>query len=216
MYVNEAGNLYEVNEIMYFISDVRLHKSDGSVQLIEDWKDIHYVDIEIPSTLTWNVYDEIEEGTYDSITFVFGISEIKNQSFMFVDFPEVNMMWPEQLGGGYHYMMINGRWLSERQVVEAFNFHLGIGQLYKGGIFHTDSIYEYVHNHFTVSLPGSAFVMEPGVTREIEIAMHVDSWFKTPHEFDFNYWGGAIMQVQDAMHIGCQNGYDVFEVRAIK
>nr|HPK05664.1 hypothetical protein [Bacteroidales bacterium] len=30
-YVNEAGNPYEVTEIMYFISDLKLFRSDGSV-----------------------------------------------------------------------------------------------------------------------------------------------------------------------------------------
>ena len=29
---------------------------------------------------------------------------------MFVNPPEVNMMWPDVLGGGYHYLMLNGKW----------------------------------------------------------------------------------------------------------
>ncbi len=86
-YVNAAGNPYEINEVMYFISDVTLYHADGSVKMIEDWKDIHYVDIDIPSTLNWEVYDDIPTGTYDSITFVFGIPEEKNESFMFVNPP---------------------------------------------------------------------------------------------------------------------------------
>ena len=107
-YVNAAGNPYEINQVMYFISDVTLHKSDGTKRLISDWKDIHYVDIDIPETLKWDVYDDIPSGNYDSVSFIFGISGEKNKSFMFVNPPEVNMMWPDILGGGYHYMMING------------------------------------------------------------------------------------------------------------
>ena len=61
-YVNAAGNPYEVNEVQYFISDVTLHRSDGTKKLIEDWKDIHYVEIDIPSTLEWAVYDDIPSG----------------------------------------------------------------------------------------------------------------------------------------------------------
>ena len=128
MYVNAAGNPYEINQLMYFISDVTLYKSDGTKKIIDEWKDINYVDIDIPSTLKWDVFDDIPAGNYDSISFIFGITAEKNTSFMFVNPPEVNMMWPDVLGGGYHYMMINGKWENLQNQIEPFNFHLGIGQ----------------------------------------------------------------------------------------
>lgn len=216
IYVNSAGNPYEINEIMYFISDVILYKAGGQGLLIDEWKDIHYVELAIPSTLDWEVFDDIPVGTYDSITFVFGIPEEKNESFMFVNPPEDKMMWPDILGGGYHYMMINGKWLDENKEEQFYNFHLGIGQLYKGDEINFDSIYAYVQNYFTVSLPGSSFQLNKGQTREIEIIMNVESWFETPHNFDFNYWGGAIMEIQPAMKMGIENGYDVFSIGSIK
>ncbi|MFA4851595.1 MAG: MbnP family protein [Bacteroidales bacterium] len=217
MYVNTAGNPYEVSQLMYFISDVRLHKSDGTIKLIEDSIDINYVDIDIPSTLTWNVYDDIPAGTYDSITFVFGITAEKNKSYMFVNYPEVNMMWPDPLGGGYHYMMLNGKWLDTLNNIENFNFHLGIGQLYKSNATNcVDSIYAFVQNFFNVKLPNSSFTLEKNTIKDIEIIMNIDSWFKTPHDFDFNYWGGNIMQIQPAMQMAKENGVDVFTTGTIQ
>jgi hypothetical protein len=213
MYINEAGNHYEVNQLMYFISDVTLHKSDGTTKLIDGWKDINYVDIEIPSTLEWPVYDDIAVGDYDKITFTFGISQAKNISMMFVNPPEVNMMWPSILGGGYHYMMLNGKWKDTADVVQNFAFHMGIGQLYhSNAIDNTDSIYAFVQNYFEVNLPNSSFTIEKNNTRHIELIMNIDSWFKTPHTYDHNYWGGAIMQNQPAMQMAKENGYDVFSV----
>lgn len=216
MYVNAAGNQYEVNQLMYFISDVTLYKSGGTKKIIDDWKDINYVDIDIPSTLTWNVYDSIPVGTYDSITFIFGITAEKNKSFMFVNSPEVNMMWPDVLGGGYHYMMLNGKWIDTTNAVENFNFHMGIGQLYKSNVITVDSIYAFVQNYFTVSLANSSFTLSNNETKEIEIIMNIDSWFNTPHIYDHNYWGGSIMQIQPAMQMIKENGYDVFTVGNIK
>ncbi len=216
MYVNSAGNPYEINEVMYFISDVILYKDGGQDLLIDEWKDIHYVELAIPSTLTWEVFDDIPVGNYDSITFVFGIPEEKNESFMFVNPPEDKMMWPDILGGGYHYMMINGKWLDENEVEQFYNFHLGIGQLYYGDEINFDSIYAYVQNYFTVSLPGSSFELNKDQTIEIEIIMNIESWFETPHDFDFNYWGGAIMENQPAMRMGIENGHDVFSIGSIK
>lgn len=216
IYTNAAGNQFEVNEVMYFISDVTLHRRDGSDILIDEWKDIHYIDLEFPETLTWEVFDDIPIGDYDSISFTFGINEEKNQSFMFTDFPEVNMMWPEHLGGGYHYMMINGHWLSSENLIESFNFHLGIGQLYRGEEENFDSIYAFVHNHFEVSLPNSSFSISKDEVREIDIVMNINSWFEGPSDFDFDFWGGAIMTNQEAMRQGCENGNDAFTIGAIR
>jgi len=216
MYVNAAGNSYGVFDVMYFVSDVTLYKSDGSIKLINEWKDINYVDVDIPSTLTWDVYDEIPAGEYDSITFVFGIPTEKNKSFMFVNYPEVNMMWPDVLGGGYHYMMINGKWKDSSGIANNFDFHLGIGQLYHSNATDCiDSIYAFVQNYFTVSLPGSSFTLLKSETKEMEIVMNIESWFKTPHNFDFNYWGANIMQLQPAMQVVKENGYDVFTIGKI-
>ena len=210
IYVNAAGNPYLINEIQYFISDVTLYKNDGSEKLIDDWKDIHYVDTDIPSTHTWEVYDKIEKGTYDSISFTFGISEEKNISFMFVNPPESYMFWPEYLGGGYHYMKLNGKWLEEGQTTETtpFDFHLGIGQIYDSN----DSIIGFVQNYFRVSLPGSGFTITEGQTKEISITMNVENWFKNPHIYDHDIWQGYIMQNQEAMQIVKENGHDVFLV----
>lgn len=235
IYTNAAGNQYMVNEIQYFVSDIKLHRSDGSFQLIDAWKDIHYVDTDLPETQIWNVFDDIEPGNFQKISFTFGISEEKNQSLMFVNPPERDMFWPEVLGGGYHYMKLNGKWLDENQQSLPFAFHLGIGQIYsagasnpilsnpvsgkcqrcctiyKGSATNPDSIIGFVQNYFEVQLPNSAFALREGDTLDFEIRMNVQNWFQNPHIYDHNYWGGSIMQKQDAMKMGCDNGQtDVF------
>jgi len=211
-YINAAGSVYSITEVKYFVSELTLYKSDGSKQLINQWEEIHFVDEDLPDTKTWNVYDKIPIGTYDSITFVFGITEEKNKSFMYVNPPEVNMMWPDILGGGYHYLMINGFWKNTLQQNEPYNFHLGIGQLYAGSTISTDSIVGYVQNYFTVHLPNSSFTIQKDETKEIQFIMNIESWFKTPHIYDHNYWGGAIMQKQLAMQMAKENGWDVFSI----
>jgi hypothetical protein len=198
-YSNAAGNQLMFSEIQYFISDVELHYTDGSKYEINKWKDIHYVDSDIPSTQTWDVYDSIPAGNIDSISFTFGINEQKNQSYMYVNPPESLMFWPDILGGGYHYLKLNGKWLNEDQLQSPFNFH--------------------VQNYFRVGavLPpysSYTFSVRAGETSGIALVMNVESWFETPAAFDFNFWGGDIMQNQDAMHAGCLNGQDVFSLYA--
>jgi len=208
VYTNEAGNQYLVNEIQYFISDVTLYKDDGTVKIIDDWKDIHYVDTDIPETFNWKVYDKIVPGSYDSIAFTFGFNEVKNISFMYVNSPEKEMFWPEYLGGGFHYMKLNGKWLPNGQAQTLpFNFHMGIGQIYYEN---TDSIIGYVHNHFRVSLPGSEFSVSPGSHESFVFVMNVEKWFEEPHMYNHDEFGGDIMQKQQAMQIAKENGWNVF------
>lgn len=214
MYTNQAGNSYLVNEIQYFVSDVTLYRNDGEAITIDEWKDYHYVDTDLPETQTWEVYDDIPAGEYDSIAFTFGFDEQKNQSFMFVNPPESYMFWPEFLGGGYHYMKLNGKWLPQGQNQNSpFDFHMGIGQIYYS---YPDSITGFIHNHFRVGLPGTAFSLADGETKSIEVIMNVENWFEEPHDYDHDVYGGYIMQNQEAMEKAKENGHNVFTVRQIE
>ena len=121
--------------------------------------DIHYVDTDLPETWEYALLDKIPAGNYDSISFTFGISEEKNQSLMFVNPPESYMFWPELLGGGYHYMKLNGKWENLESNILPFNFHLGIGQIRDP---ETQEIIGFEQNYFRVSLPNSAFSISGG------------------------------------------------------
>ncbi len=212
-YINQAGNEYMVNEIQYFISDVVLHAyAPGQDYMIDAWKDIHYVDTDIPATMEWQVFDDISPGNYMRISFTFGIREEKNVSLMYTDPPESLMFWPEYLGGGYHYMKLNGKWLDTNNLERPYNFHLGIGQIYNPN---SGDITGFIQNYFEIEVPASGFEIINDQTTVISLVMHVDRWFKGPHTYDHNYWGGDIMQKQDAMKVGCENGYDVFEVLGV-
>lgn len=210
-YTNEAGNRYEITELMYFVSDFVLYSHLHTPISIDAWTAIHYVDVLHPESLIWNVFDSIPQGIIDSVSFTFGISAQRNQSFMFVNPPESNMAWPDVLGGGYHYLMINGRWIDAQEVAQPYNFHLGIGQIYSDTItYNTNSITGFVQNYFRVTLATPNLSISSNNSSVLRINMDVSSWFKTPFVWDFNYWGGAVMQNQRAMQTIKENGADVF------
>lgn len=202
-YVNAAGNQYEVNEIMFFISDIKLYKSDGTVVSKDR---IHYVDIDIPSTLDWDM-GVIPQGDYSAISFTYGLDGSQNWSNHFVNPPECNMSWPEVMGGGYHYMKINGKWLADDGQVKPFNLHTGIGQIYD----EEGNVVEFVDNSFTVRLDVPFTVKENG--EELQLVMDINQWFNARQVFDWNEWGGSIMQNQAAQELLKQNGPYVFELK---
>ncbi len=215
LYVNAAGNRYEISEIQWFASDVTLHKKDGLALLLDPENFAHYVDTDMPKTLVWEIKQPVPAGHYDAVSFIFGIRGEKNIPYMFTDPPESNMLWPINLGGengGYHYMKLNGFWIDRNGDRAPFNFHLGVGQKRdeKGNIT------GFVQNWFATKLNNSSFDLKAGEKKEITIVMNVENWFQNPHIYDHNLYGGKIMQNQKAMNMGRENGVDVFSLGSIK
>jgi len=209
-YVNEAGNQYEISNIQWFISDLTFYKKGQTPFVVKKITNCHYIDSDLPSTQTWEIPDDIPEGIYDSMSFIFGFTPSENISFMFVNPPEDAMWWPENLGGGYHYMKMNGFWMDSVGFKRGFGFHLGIGRVING----TDTT--LVHNYFKVNFK-TPITLYTNKVKEITIAMHIDEWFKNPHKWDFNYWGPAIMNNEDAMRTAKENGeVGVFKIASIK
>jgi len=205
IYTNAAGNLYQVNEIKYFISKVCLYDSEGGVTVITQDKGIHYVDSDIERTLRWKI-DRVPQKQYQAISFIFGLDESENKSFRFVNPPESNFWWPEVLGGGYHYMQINGKFKNNEGNIQNMNIHTGIGQIYED-----NHVVAFVHNHFTVTLPVHFFVSENN-TLPLVLNMEVQRWFDSPNLYNFDDFGTGIMQNQRAQELLRENGWNVFEV----
>lgn len=212
-YTNEAGNEYLITEVQYFISNLKIHYQDGLTYSVAQDEGIHYVDSDIPGTHTWEILEEVPAGTIDSISFTFGMNEEDNFSGRFADPPESNMFWPDELGGGYHYMKLNGKWLTTNAEISPFNFHLGIGQLYDNN----GNVTEFVQNYFRVNCYlaiYSSFIaqIKADEMNHLSISMNIESWFKSPNTWDFNNMGGMMMQNQEALHKACENGFDVFAI----
>lgn len=215
-YVNEAGNHYMITEVQYFISKFTLYFNNGESYTVIDNLGIHYIDSDISDTRYWAVPYNIPSGHVDSIVFIFGLDEADNQSYIFPNPPESNMFWPEELGGGYHYMKLNGKYLDTTGVQAPFNYHLGIGQTYDT----TGQVTGFIQNYFNVSFPlfmmSSIYVdIIPGQTTELILTMNIESWFATPNTWDFNTMGGMMMQNQEALEAACENGRDVFSIGVV-
>lgn len=241
IYTNAAGNRYLVTEIQWFISDIQLINSDGeSVSIAKNEEDnIFYIDTDIEETWTITADNPILTGNYKAIRFTFGLNKEANKSHRFVNPPESFMFWPDYLGGGYHYMKLNGKWINTNGANEPFNFHLGIGQEYYDGEKSGDDLFEFgdrsnyqhcegyqppqkltavtafIHNNFSLELPLN-FTIQADKTTSLDLVMDIEKWFYGVETYDHDVWGGAIMQQQQAMDIACRNGIQVFSLRSEK
>jgi hypothetical protein len=211
IYQNQAGNEYEITNIQWFVSEITLVDRDGSEMpvSVSDW--IHYIDTDLPETHRWTVMEGIGPGEYQAIKFVFGIRGEKNMPYMFTDPPESNMIWPYYMGGdegGYHYMKLNGFWITPTGERKPYNFHIGVGQHYDAN----NQVTGFIQNWFEVRLPYSSFSLSAGGHVKARIQMNIENWFMGPQIYDHNEFGGSIMNNQAAMGRIHDNGVDVFSV----
>ena len=192
-YINEAGNEFLVTEIQWFISKMELQNERG--EWIASDK-VFYIDTNIPESQMLRI-DSIPTGKYKTVRFTFGLDEHDNQSGLFSNPPEANMFWPETLGGGYHYIKLNGKYRNESGQLAPLNIHLG-------------RLQDQDHS-FIVEQPID-FIVSESTANQVNITMIVDNWFRSPNIYDFNEWGSAIMQNEAAQNVLKQNGQDVFEI----
>ena len=199
-YHNEVGNEFMITEIQWFISNLELQNDLGEWNAWEP--KIFYIDTNIPESQTLRM-NHIPTGHYKALRFTFGLNETDNRTGLFNNPPELEMFWPEPLGGGYHYMKLNGKFVDAEGRLAPMAIHLGIGQ--------NEDCTEFYQNYFTVELPIDFNVMG-NTTNSLELTMVIDNWFRNPNTIDLNELGSHIMQNQAAQQALKENGHDVFAI----
>lgn len=199
-YRNEARNEFLITEIQWFISKMELQDERGEWVTLEPR--FFYIDTNIPESQTLEI-KSIPIGKYKTLRFVFGLDEDDNRTGLFTDPPESEMFWPDLLGGGYHYMKLNGKYLDVEDRLAPLAIHLGIGQ--------NEDHSQYYQNYFTVKLPIDFTITETS-ENQLDLTMIIDNWFRNPNLYDFNEYGSHIMQNQAAQQALKENGNDVFRI----
>lgn len=194
-YTNAAGNEFGVTRLVYFISNVTLTYVDGAEVTVTG---AHYVDHEMEATRVYELPAEVPVGDLDRISFVMGLPPELNVTGAFTSPPESLMEWPEMMGGGYHYMKFEGRYLNS--MGEPFNF-----RTHSGGL-------DGVDYSFVVTLDATGRAVADGATFTLE--MNLEQWFTDPNTWDLNDYFNAdhpgIMGNADAQASLQANGATVF------
>ena len=209
-YKNEAGNHFLLTEIQWFLSNIELKNETGGWTMLHqrslsdtlDISRVFYIDTNIPESQTLHA-EPLPIGHYTAIRFTFGLDETDNRTGLFNDPPESEMFWPDVLGGGYHYMKLNGKYINDEGRLAPLAIHLGIGQ--------NEDCTEFYQNFFIVELPID-FEVTANAKNQLDLTMVIDNWFRNPHTIDFNEFGSHIMQNQTAQRLLNGNGKDVFRI----
>ncbi len=199
-YTNAAGNSFGVTRLSYFVSGVTVRLRDGRSVTAPGAR---YIDAAMPATLRFALPGDAPVGELASITFVMGLPPELNISGAFSSSPESLMEWPEMMGGGYHHMKFEGRYIN--RAGEPFNF-----MAHSGGLNRADY-------SFMVTLDASGrSITASGAS--FTVRMDVAEWFTGPNTWDLNDYFNAthrgIMGDAAAQASLRENGASVFSLAA--
>lgn len=205
IYANEQGNVLSITKLIYHISDLRFYKANGDSVMTDTY---HYVDLSSTSSLSQHVAEKIPFDTYHAIGFNIGFTQDDNVSGAYSDLNALNWNWPESLGGGYHHLQLEGRFIETSTDTTIYAYHAGSTVR---EITVTDTIFH--ENHIWVKIPVTPFDLSKDAT--ISLEMNVAEWFKNPTSWDLNLMGNSLMGDYNAQVLMRANGADVFSVTAI-
>lgn len=190
-YQNQAGNKYSVTRLFYYLSGFRYFGS--SVNAASD--SVYYMDAAQGSvTITMQ---GIKTGTYSGFDFLIGLDSSVNKTGALPDtYENINMAWPDVMGGGYHFMKFEGHYLDGGGLEKGFTVHLGNNP--------------YLVRH---QLMNKDFSISEGQTTQLDITMNLNEWFTQPYNYNFLTDGNYTMGNGPLMQLISNNGKDVFTVQ---
>lgn len=198
-FTNAMGQHYNVSKLRYLISNITLHQINGAQTKLEGY---FFVDLSKPETFNYSPIIQIPFGSYSGVSYTFGFDELSNESGKYATLNAANWNWPEMLGGGYHFMQLEGEFIDSSNNDSPFATHMGTARK----IDSTGTTYEA--NHFTSFVPNSNFELNKAMT--LVLTMNINEWYTHPINWDFNQYGAGIMPIYDAQKLLNKNGKDVF------
>lgn len=189
-YTNAIGQQYNVERLNYLISDIKLHSESGNEILI---KEVHFIDLDDRSTLYIDT-ENIKNDSYTSISFTMGLDTSKNISNLYVNESfHTSMAWPDMMGGGYHYMKLEGDYDT---ITNGYATHTG-------GSMGSDFSFNKTFNIDLVTTDQTQ-------QAQIQINMDINKWYQNPNNINIEPAIMANMNKQlDLKENGLQ---DVFSV----
>lgn len=189
VYANAAGNPFSVYTLNYYLSGFSLQKMDGSWKELED---IVYLDAFNAEKNSF-ILKGIPAGNYKAFKLIIGLEpEINESNSLPPTVDNINMSWPDMMGGGYHFLKLEGYFKDANALTQGYAMHVGTNTFQSEAVI--DQEYEINTGKDTVKL-----------------TMNIAEWFKNPNTYDFNIQGNYSMGKDSSMRKLSENGSDVFE-----
>lgn len=187
-YFNAAGNKYGVETANFYISNISLKSADGTVF---NSKKVFYIDPKIIAKSTFSL-DSIPPAEYNEMTFLIGLDSDKNKTMSLgATLDNLAMAWPDFMGGGYHFIKLEGHYLDTLNVSKGYAIHLG-----KNENLVTAKISQNMHQKFW--------------NHDYSLYFNVNEVFANPYIYNLNFEKNYTMSDSVSMLKIKNNMLDVF------
>lgn len=190
-FTNEHGEKLSIEKLRYLISNISLL----------GLKSYHLVNFSENSGTSFNI-SNLTNGSY-TLSFRFGFSDEDNIDGEYQDLNSVSFNVPRMLGGGYHYMQFDGKYIDNKEEEAGFNYHT-IRAVDKTDI---DNL-KLEDTSFEVNL-GTITVSN---NMNIEVKVNLAEWFKNPNTWNLNELNNVLMPNFEAQKKMSANGKSVFSL----
>ncbi|WP_417236726.1 MbnP family protein [Bizionia paragorgiae] len=201
-FANENSDSLSIERLRYVISDLTFTREHGEQLIIEGH---HLIDVSEDTGLVYSPELEIPTGLYTNVSFTFGLNNEYNAQ-NHLDLNSVSFNVPEMLGGGYHYMQMDGKFIAASGEEVGYNYHSirAVDNPGPNPTFPQDTF-------FTVDL--GAINLDNNAT--FEVKMDISEWYKNPNLWDLNEWHTVLMPNSEAQILMRENGQSVFSLGTV-
>jgi len=200
-YTNDKGTNHSITKIQYLVSDFVIYKADGDSIVVEGY---NFVDFDNTGSFAYSFPEDVHVpyGDYTGVGFTWGFDQADNTTGAYPDLNAASWSWPAMIGGGYHFMKLEGRFIDVNTDTTAFQFHNGTAS--NGGVHEANHFYVKMNKTFTLTKDAS-----------INIDMNIEEWFKNPNQWDLDAMHASLMPNYNAQIMMNQNGSSVFSLGTI-
>lgn len=198
-FTNANGETLSIERLRYLVSDIVFTTSTNEVLSLDTY---NLVDVTNGNNLRFSPTGLIPSGNYSNVSFTFGFNNEDN-SENYLDLNSASFNVPDMLGGGYHYMQLDGKYIDNMSEESGYNYHTirAVDNPGTNPTFPQDTF-------FRVNL--GAINISDDATFNIE--MNIAEWFKNPNLWDLNQLDTVLMPNSTAQIMMFQNGQSVFSL----
>ena len=202
IYTNANGEDLSITKLRYLISKITLEKSSGETFILDGY---NLVDVTNNTNQSFAPITAIPDGDYSKVSFTFGFDNDDNYNENYIDLNSASWNVPELLGGGYHYMQLEGKFIDNTTTETGYAYHTiravdnsGATQVFQDTFFEIDVGAVNITNNATFN-----------------IEMNIAEWFKNPNTWDLNVLNQMLMPNSSAQIMMYENGQNVFNLESV-
>ncbi|WP_203256155.1 MbnP family protein [Hyunsoonleella ulvae] len=203
-FTNAKGDNLSIERLRYLVSKVTFTTTNNEVLKLPGY---NLVDVTNNTNLSFTPSSKIPSGNYSNVSFTFGFDNEDNYvENGYTDLNAANFSVPAMLGGGYHYMQFDGKFINASNQEQGFNYHAirAVDNPGDNPTFPKDTFFEV--NLGPINITNNTV---------LNIEMNIAEWFKTPNEWDLNTLNQALMPNSSAQIMMFENGQNVFSLTSI-